>query len=178
MAKVERIILGVRAGEPLYLEKNGVDIQLFNGALDAIDGKRDAIGLDAIEEISTDSVFPQAGEPYSIFVGLNRKQQLDLSSTLYGGTVRIDDLQDICEHCGSYGITDTDCKMLIKLAQKIANTVWTEAKKICDHTDKKAALQIAERQKARLLRYEQENIDELTQKLNAAIQRKKQLEDK
>lgn len=177
MTEVERIILGVRAGYPLYLEKNGTDIMLFNGDPDSADRKHDIISLDAIDDIRTDSVFPQAGEPYSVFAGLNLKQQLDLSCTLYGGTVRIDDIMDICKHCGSYGITDADCKMLIKLAQKIANTVWKEAKKICDHTDKKAALQIAERQKAELLRYEQENIDELTQKLNAAIQRKKQLEN-
>lgn len=176
MAEVERIILGVRAGEPLYLEKNGVDIQLFNGTLDMADRKHDVISLDALEDIWPDSVFPMPGEEYSIFAGLNRKQQLDLSSTLYGGTVRIDDLQDICEHCGSFGVTTEDCQMLRKLARKIADTVWAQAKKICDSTDQKAAKQVAERQKADLIRYAQENIDKLTAKLNAAIRQKKQLE--
>lgn len=176
MAEVERIILGVRAGKPLYLEKHGTGIELFNCALNTTGRPHDVIDLNAIEDISPESVFPMPGEEYSIFAGLNQKQQLDLAGTLYGGTVRIDDLQDVCAHYGSYGITNEDCQMLRKLARKIADTVWAQAKKICDGTNKKAAERVAKRQKADLIRYEQENIDELTAQLNAAIQRKKQLE--
>lgn len=170
MAKAERIILGMRSDRPFFLERCGTDIALVNGSLDSIDlDTRRCAGLavwslDAFTDIAQQSVLPMSPSEYSVYAGLSDSQLVKLAN-LYKGTVCIDSINDIRVNAHSFGLTKKDYEYLQKLADRIADQVWSKAKNILAASNLDTARKAAESHKSRCLVEQRSNVRELESQL-------------